>query len=140
MNQVYLVACVAVKQDKPAPARDLYISPWFQKARAYTERHAQRWYTLSAKYGLLDPSTVISPYNTTLNAMGVAERELWANKVYHQLIKVTDQAQDKLIFLAGQKYRQPLASFLSEAGYEIEIPMEGLTIGRQLQWFNNSSN
>jgi hypothetical protein len=140
MNQVYLVACVAVKQNHPAPARELYISPWFQKARAYTERHAQRWYILSAGYGLLDPSTVISPYNTTLNNMGVAQRELWANQVFHELIKVTDPQQDKLIFLAGQKYREPLATWLAnEGGYQIEVPMQSLTIGKQLQWLSDYS-
>ncbi len=57
--------------------------------------------------------------------------------VFTDLLKVTDPSCDKLVFLAGQNYRQPLASLLAAAGYQIEAPMEGLTIGRQLQWLNS---
>jgi hypothetical protein len=32
MNRVFLVACVAAKQDVPAVAKDLYTSEWFKKA------------------------------------------------------------------------------------------------------------
>ena len=52
---IYLVACVAAKLDRPAPARDLYTSPWFQKARAYVERQGGQWFVLSAKHGLIAP-------------------------------------------------------------------------------------
>ena len=34
----YLVACVGQKLSEPAPARDLYTSSWFLKARVYVER------------------------------------------------------------------------------------------------------
>ncbi len=136
MNQIYLVACVAVKQNTPTAARDLYISPWFKKARAYVERYSERWYILSAKYGLLEPTTVISPYNITLNNMGIKERQRWAHEVYQKLRKASHPNRDKFIFLAGQKYREPLATWLIDDHYQIEVPMQGLTIGKQLQWFN----
>src|SRR3546814_861850 len=56
-SPVFLVACVAAKLDRPAPARDLYASPWFQKARAYVERQGGAWFILSAKHGLTAPET-----------------------------------------------------------------------------------
>lgn len=65
-SPVFLVACVAAKLDRPAPARDLYASPWFQKARAYVERQGGAWFILSAKHGLIAPETVIAPYDETL--------------------------------------------------------------------------
>lgn len=73
-SPVFLVACVAAKLDRPAPARDLYASPWFQKARAYVERQGGAWFILSAKHGLTAPETVIAPYDETLGAMQAGER------------------------------------------------------------------
>src|SRR3546814_2942975 len=67
-SPVFLVACVAAKLDRPAPARDLYASPWFQKARAYVERQGGAWFILSAKHGLIAPETVIARYDETLGA------------------------------------------------------------------------
>ena len=37
-NRIYLVACVKRKLPRPAPARDLYTSDWFRKARQYVEQ------------------------------------------------------------------------------------------------------
>ena len=37
-NRIYLVACVKGKLPRPAPAKDLYTSPWFRKARQYVEQ------------------------------------------------------------------------------------------------------
>lgn len=34
---LYLVSCVRGKLPCPAPAKDLYVSHWFQKARAVAE-------------------------------------------------------------------------------------------------------
>ncbi len=35
---VYLVSCVKEKRATRSPAKDLYTSPWFRKAREYVER------------------------------------------------------------------------------------------------------
>src|SRR3546814_11920244 len=80
-SPVFLVACVAAKLDRPAPARDLYASPWFQKARAYVERQGGAWFILSAKHGLIAPETVITPYYETLGAMKDRKRVLYGNRV-----------------------------------------------------------
>src|SRR5690606_13413659 len=55
---IALVSCVSSKEPHAAPARDLYTSALFRKARAYAERNADAWYILSAKYGLVDPNRV----------------------------------------------------------------------------------
>jgi hypothetical protein len=70
MPTIALVACVSKKNTTPMPARDLYISAWFRKASMYAARVADRWYILSAKYGLVAPDTMIKPYDETLNKMG----------------------------------------------------------------------
>jgi len=112
----------------------MYQSDWFLKASAYARHHADRWYILSAKYGLLAPETVIEPYDKTL-AMGMSttERENWSEEVYRDLLRVTT-SDDKLVILAGQKYRDHLIPWLQAQAYTVEVPMAGLKIGEQLAW------
>ena len=71
---------------QPAPARSLYTSAWFQKARDLVEASGARWFVLSSCYGLVAPETEIAPYEYTLNTLGVAERRLWAAKVLDELV------------------------------------------------------
>lgn len=134
-STVYLVSCVSAKAAVPAAAKDLYVSPWFQKARRFVEAQGRPWYILSAKYGLTSPDSVIAPYEQTLNTMGVNERRAWARGVAASLDGVLN-AGDTAVFLAGVRYREFLASPLSGRGVMVQIPMEGLTIGRQLQWLD----
>jgi hypothetical protein len=44
------------------------------------------------------------------------------------------QPGDHVVFLAGIKYRENLIDPIREMGCSVEIPMEGLGIGKQLSW------
>ncbi|MGH7878403.1 MAG: DUF6884 domain-containing protein [Candidatus Binataceae bacterium] len=132
---VFLVSCVSEKHARPMPARELYCSPWFQKARAFVERQAGEWLILSAKYGLVEPDQVIEPYNETLNEKTIEERREWSKKVVQEL-RPHCPAGTSVAFLAGEKYREFLAPTLSELGCRVEVPMEGLGIGEQLRWLS----
>lgn len=129
---VYLVACVAAKLDYAAEARELYISPWFRKARAYVEHTGSPWLILSTKHGLIDPGTVIEPYDTTLGAMDAPARCLWGARVLDELARVVDVAAP-LIVLAGRSYRDPVWPSIAARA---TAPMEGLGIGEQLAWLS----
>ena len=122
------------KRSAPAPARDLYTSDLFNKARAYVERTDKPWFVLSAKYGLVHPDDVIAPYDLTLNTMRVADSR-WASRVLTQLEPHLDGI-GSIIFWAGQCYREFLESPLRSRGLAISVPMEGLGIGDQLGWLN----
>ena len=132
---VYLVSCVSKKLPHPAPARDLYTSPLFCKARSYVERTGCPWFVLSAKYGLVDPDEVIAPYDLTLNTMRVADRREWASGVLAQLAPHLKNV-GAVTFLAGQRYLQFLEAPLRSRGLDVSVPMEGLKIGEQLGWLN----
>lgn len=134
---IALVSCVSSKEQFPAPARDLYTSALFRKARAYAERNADVWYILSAKYGLVDPYSVIDPYDVTLNRMSVAQRRAWAAKVRLELEQVV-RPGDTVVMLAGAHYREGLMGALRARGVRVEVPMQGLGIGKQLQWLSQS--
>jgi len=132
-RKIALVACVSKKSLQPSPAQDLYISDWFRKASTYARRVANEWYILSAKYGLVSPDTIIAPYDETLNRMPVAARRAWARRVLEDLVQVL-QPGDHIIVLAGKRYRENLVGPIQQMGCSVEVPMEGLGIGRQLSW------
>jgi hypothetical protein len=134
-DAVFLVSCVSSKQVQPAPARLLYQSDWFVKARAFVEARGGRWFILSALHGVVAPEEVIAPYERTLNTMPVEERRQWAARVHAQLAPLL-AGRHRIVFLAGQHYREYLAPALARDGFQIEVPMEGLRIGEQLAWLS----
>lgn len=83
--RIALVSCVKTKAERACQAEDLYTSAWFTKARSLIERSGLKWFILSAEHGLVDPKTVITPYEKALNRMGVAERKAWGERVIAQL-------------------------------------------------------
>jgi cytoplasmic iron level regulating protein YaaA (DUF328/UPF0246 family) len=140
MKTVYLVSCAAEKRASERPAEHLYCSDLFQKARAYALRNMgseDQWYILSAKYGLLNPAMVVGPYNETLNNMRKFERTQWARHVESDLRTLLHQG-DRVVFLAGQKYREFLEPSLLAWGCDILIPMRGMRIGEQLRWLGKA--
>ena len=131
MKTIVLISCVKQKLNKPAKAKELYVSDLFKKFFAYAKTLSPDMvYVLSAKYGLLNCEEIIEPYELTLNTMGVKERKNWSGKVIDQLGKVSDLSCDKFIFLAGERYRQYLLPHISH----YEIPLQGLRVGEQKQW------
>jgi hypothetical protein len=133
VRKVALVSCVKKKNPVPMPARELYSSNWFRKASAYAEREADEWYILSAKYGLVEPDTVVEPYDQTLNRMPASARRAWAKCVFADLHRVL-QPGDHVMILAGERYRENLLGPIREMGCSIEIPMKGLGSYTQVSW------
>ena len=133
MAKVVLISCVSKKLPRKAKARDLYISQLFRKSLKYAQQLSPKEiYILSAKYGLVPLDKEIEPYDVTLNNMSVQERKSWASKVIPQLREHCDLEKDHFVILAGQKYRQYLLPKLKS----YEVPMEGLPIGKGLQFLN----
>lgn len=131
MRRIVLISCVSKKLKTRAQAKDLYTSSLFLLNLAYANTtKPDAVFILSAKYGLVQPHQEIEPYNVTLNNMSSQEIRAWADQVAGQLRKHCDLQQDHFIFLAGQNYRKHLIPYMRS----YEVPMEGLSIGRQLQY------
>ena len=131
MRNVVLISCVSQKLSKKAEAKDLYTSPLFKKNLAYVDKlKPDNTYILSAKYGLLKLNDVIEPYDVTLNTMKTYEKKKWAEMVLDQLKEVEDIENTKFIFLAGSNYRKYRVPEMPD----FEVPMEGMRIGKQLQF------
>jgi hypothetical protein len=135
---IAFVACVGKKRVAAAPARSLYTSAWFVKARRFVEHEADAWFILSARHGLVAPEQPLEPYEQTLNTMPRYERERWAVQVWRAIVGVADVG-DRLVFLAGQRYSELVVPALADLGYTVEVPMLGLGIGQQLAWLEQRS-
>ena len=65
--RIALISWSKLKTDRPCPARELYApSRLFSLSYQYARRNADKVYILSAKYGLVEESAVIAPYDLTL--------------------------------------------------------------------------
>ena len=135
MAHIGLISCVSKKQSYAAKAADIYVSSLFTKSRRFVEQSCDSWFILSAKYGLILPSEVIEPYEETLNKKSKIERVNWALKVWAKLRNYIKPG-DRITILAGERYRENLLPLLQEYGCRIEIPLQGLGIGLQLQWLS----
>ncbi len=132
-RKIVFLSCVKSKRGYPCRAGDMYTSPLFHKMMTYARRlHPKRIFILSAKYGLLNPDDMIEPYEQTLKTMKVNERQRWARDVLSDLARCCDLETDRFIFLAGLPYRENLVPHLKH----YEVPMEGLSFGRQLHWLD----
>ena len=139
MKRVCLVACVSSKASVRTKAKDMYRSPLYKKCYSFVTGHFDKWYILSAKYGLLEPERIIEPYEETLNSMPSQSRREWTQKVLEQVFQKTD-SQDEITFLAGKRYREGLVSQLRKRGNKVNVPMERMPIGKQLQWLSRIEN
>lgn len=138
MATIALVSCVKQKQENPCPAREMYTSALFSKARSYAEASADAWFILSAKYGLVEPDETIAPYEQTLKGASASDRTNWASQVHAQLsshgILVPET---RFLWLAGMDYQRELSRLL--AGYGQTDPLRGMRIGERLSWLTTEA-
>ena len=135
MKRAVLFSCVSQKLPHAALAKDLYVSSLFKFCLRYAQTlKPDVVFVLSAKYGLVALDQPIEPYNDTLNTKRDAEIRQWAQGVLQQLRTKIDLERDTVIFLAGEKYRRHLIGQIRHT----EIPLSGLTIGRQLQFLKQA--
>ena len=81
---------------------------------------------------------VLAPYDETLNNMKIAERRAWASRVTTQMDQLVPSVRTVVVF-AGLRYREFLMDYFKRR-WTVELPMEGLRIGKQLQWLKNHSS
>lgn len=135
MAKIVLISCVSKKLNYKSKAKDLYISSLFKKNLQYAKSIGpDKIFILSAKHGLLGLDEEIKPYEKTLNTMNSREIKDWAKLVLKQLREVANLEEDEFIFLAEKKYRK----FLLHPIKNYKIPMQGLSIGKQLQWLSKN--
>ncbi len=129
-KQIVLISCVSQKLGQRAKAKDLYVSTLFKLNLRYAQKLApDEILILSAKHGLLSLDQEIDPYEQTLKTIPALEVKQWADQVLGQIRAKCSIDETAFIFLAGERYRKYLLPHLKN----VQIPLKGLGIGRQLQ-------
>ena len=133
-----LIACTKSKKNHRYKAIEMYSpSALFRKASSYAIKKYDRVAILSAKYGLLLPEDEINPYELTLKKMSKKERNEWAIRVFEQMKRRLNLSKgDRAFFHAGKEYRESLIPKLIEVGVECYVPLEVLSFGKQLEWYD----
>ena len=100
--KIALISCSKEKVNYACPAYELYsASNLFSLSYQYAQKHADKIYILSAKYGLVEENQPLEPYNQTLKEMSRQEQLQWAEEVLQKLEEDCDVANDQFIFLTA---------------------------------------
>lgn len=103
MANILLVMRGKAKRKTPCYAKDLYLGTPFALKRRLAVRF-DRWYILSAKYGLLEPMRIIAPYDQLLSSEDDPEGwKAWSESTAKALLDVTDE-KDVSWSCAGPDY------------------------------------
>jgi len=136
-SDVVLIGCVKTKAPEASPARDLYRSPLFQRRRRYAESTGRPWYILSAEHGLLDPDSLIEPYDVYLADQSADYRQAWGGWVVAKLTQVRESIDGLVIEVhAGAAYVDAIDEPLRRHGAVLRTPLAGLGMGEQLSWYD----
>ena len=133
--KIVFIGCVKSKEDHKCEAKDLYISPLFEKSFAYANQLIEgggKIFILSAKYHLVPLDKVISPYDLTLNDFNADEKREWTDKVIDMCNEVGIKQDDDITFLCGENY----IHYLKEYFTNWNNPLEGLGLGDTLHWLD----
>jgi len=123
-NTITLIQCTNSKRGEAAPAQKLYDkSTYFNKMRAWAETRGDPWYILSAKHGLVDPQTVIKPYDER----GISESQ--ATEISADVAQIGVKT---VHMTAGMAYTDPLVPKLEQRGIDVVNHFAGQRIGERM--------
>lgn len=127
-KQIALIACSKTKRMGTHKAKDLYQGELFKKSFEYCSKNYSRVFILSAKYGLLDPDSVISYYDETLKTKTEADKKNWAEKIIKQIHSLNIDFENIICF-AGKDYNKylPCVKFFNQ--------FKNFAIGKQLNFY-----
>lgn len=138
---IAIVGCGKAKLAHAAPAADLYTGSLFRAARRYAET-CDEWRIISARYGLLDPETVLEPYEQRIHPK---ERQQFGQVAANRIVsEFLDCGPYELVLLAGEDYARPIADAMrgNPGGAPwrcncvgVREPLAGLGLGKRLSWF-----
>ena len=119
------------------PASSVYTGALHKVAQRYARRHADKWYILSAKYGIIRPDFLIpETYDVTFNtgdgvSVATLRRQVRAERIHRA---------SKVIVVGGTVYCSVVEQALSKWRVIPECPFRGLPIGKMLQAINQVLN
>jgi len=143
-----IVGCGAAKRDELTEAQDLYTSTYFAKKRDLAETRGDYWAIFSAEHGLIEPTTEIPPYDTTISDLSEDELDELAHSVGMDLIDwiadhISDGSEVEIVVLAGKSYIDPMRErdvFSAGIDERVSYPLQENNlggIGEQMAWLGD---
>jgi hypothetical protein len=121
---VLLISCGRNKKQTKDAASELYTSPRFRLSRRLADHLRLQYFVVSAKYGLLDPTETIEPYDLSLELFNDEQRVAWAKDILDQLLSVSKK-MTHVVLLADDEYAAPLKDVFNNIS--VILPLDGLT-------------
>lgn len=142
-HRLIVIGCGKQKLDHAAPAGALYTGPLFRARKAHAEASGCPWVIASALHGLLDPASVIEPYDVTLAKKSKREREGWGERflvsLRRRVRELGWEARDTVVEIhAGADYFEAIPHPL-DCCLKFEEPTAGLGIGQQLALYSREA-
>jgi len=125
-----LIACSKTKAKKRCKASEMYTGAMFQLSVRLMEKWKCPYMIISAKYGLIDPDTIINPYELKMTDLTMPQREEMAKKINAGL-KSRLRKDEIVLCLMGIEY------MLFARDIPVLMPMVGMGIGRRLQFLKS---
>jgi len=123
-DEIIIVPCGGKKLDRPAPAGEMYVGSYHAATRRAAAARGGLLLILSAKYGLIDPETVIEPYDLRMGQPG----SVTPGQVAGQAFALGVLGASRVTVLAGRSY----ADVIRRVWPAAERPLEGTRgIGEQ---------
>jgi hypothetical protein len=119
-STVNIIACSKLKLTRPAPAVDLYTGPLFLRSLEVAKADAIPVLILSTKYGLVDPTTVLEPYELSLKSLTPSERVTLTGLLREQLSRFVDGGLARAYLLGGKDYLSLLREALGDRHVSVE--------------------
>jgi hypothetical protein len=95
-----------------------------------------RWFVFSALHGLVDPATVLKPYDVSMADLSASERRANGLAVVADLEARIGDLRGKTIEVhAGARYVGAIKEPLARRGARVTVPLAHLALGQQLQWY-----
>ncbi len=124
-GRVVLVGSSGEVAGSARPARELFASGGFARARDCAVRSGNPWFVLSAKHGLLDPDDVVGPFAVLIGDQPAGYRAAWAEWVVVQLADRVRLSGVTVEVHGGVDFAQALKGPLERRGARTEIPLPG---------------
>lgn len=137
--EVGIITCGCKKKDNAAAAKDFYTGTAFTVYRDYMIENFDHWVILSAKYGLVLPDQIVSPYNTYIKDLDAEEKYKLADTFCRDLKqKFPDVSTFK--FYVSDEYKKVLLPHFDRYNINAEFPLDGLPYGKKLHFMRTGND
>lgn len=124
MKTLVIAPCTKVKAKHQCSASEMYQSHLFKLVKQYVKIKKYDWVILSSRHGILEPNTVINPYNDSLlssfkhrksrkSTKFLRKFEMLQDKVNNQLKTLLIQ-YELVIVMVGSLYQQLIQPILEK--------------------------